>query len=70
MLGKLSNLSCYFEVELSFSDLYLFHFIVLLNPVFKCSKNCMSFSFDKITIGTNNFTSVVLNVAFYGLSIS
>ena len=52
MLDQLNNLSYY---------LYLFHFIVLLNPVFNCSKSFMSFSFDKVTTGTYNFVSVFLN---------
>ena len=30
----------------------------------------MSFSFDKVTTGTYNFVSVILNVAFVGLSIA
>ena len=29
--------------------LYLFHLIVLLNPVFKCSKSLLSYRVDKIT---------------------
>ena len=33
-------------------DLYLFHFIVPLNPEFNCSKSLISFSFDKLTAGT------------------
>ena len=41
--------------------MYLFHFIVLLNPVFNCSKSFVSFSFDKVTAGTCNFVSVILN---------
>ena len=51
-------------------DLYLFHFIVLLNPNFNCSKNFISFSFDKITTGTYKFVSVIWNIAFSGLLIS
>ena len=46
------------------SDLYLFHSIVLLNPVFNCSKSVLSFSVDKVTTETYNFVSVILNVAF------
>ena len=42
-------------------DLYLFHFIVLLNPDFNSSKRFISFSFDKGTTGTYNFVSVILN---------
>ena len=51
-------------------DLYLFHLIGLLNPVFNCSKNFISSSFYKATTGTYNFISVILNFAFSGLSIS
>ena len=40
-------------------DLYLFHFIVLLNPDFNCSKGLLSFSVDKVTTGTYNFVSVI-----------
>ena len=51
-------------------DLYLFHFIVLLNPVFNCSKSFMSFSFDKVTTGTYNFVSVILNSNPVGATIA
>ena len=37
--------------------------MVLLNPDFNCSKNFMSFSFDKMTTGTYNFLSVTSNIA-------
>ena len=42
-------------------DLYLFHFTVLLNPDFNCSKSFLSFSFDKVTTGTYNFACVIWN---------
>ena len=69
MLGQLNNLSCYFEVVILrvICDLYLLHFIVILNPVFNCSKSFLSFSFDKVTTGTYNFVSVIRNIAFSGL---
>ena len=67
MLGQLNNLSCYFEVE---QYLYLFHFIVLLNPIFNCSKDFVSFSFDKVTTGTYNFVSVILNSNPVGATIA
>ena len=41
--------------------------IVLLNPVFNCSKSLLSSSADKVTIGTYNFVSFMLKVAFVGL---
>ena len=50
-------------------DLYLFHFIVLLNPVFNCCKSSISFSFDKLTTGTYHFVSFILNVAPDGATI-
>ena len=53
--------------DLDISDLYLFQLIVLLNPVFNCSKSLLSSSVDKVTTRTCNFVSVVLNVAFIGL---
>ena len=37
--------------------------IVLLNPVFNCSKSLLSFSADKVTTGTYNVQSVILNAA-------
>ena len=43
--------------------------IVLLNPVFNCSNNLLSFSADKVTTGTCNFASFLLNVAPVGLLI-
>ena len=69
MLDQLNNLSCYFEVEL-ICDLYLFHFIVLLNPVFNCSKSFVPFSFDKVTTGTYNFVPVILNSNSVGATIT
>ena len=35
----------------------MFHFTVLLNADFSCSKSFVSFSFDKVTTGTYNFVS-------------
>ena len=46
--------------------MYLFHFIVLLNPDFNCSNNLLSFSVDKVTTGTYNLHSVVSNFASVG----
>ena len=42
-------------------DLYLFHFIVLLNSDFNCSKRFSSLSFDKVTTGAYYLVSVILN---------
>ena len=36
-------------------DLYLFHFMVLLNPDSNCSKCLLSSLVDKVTTGTYNF---------------
>ena len=52
------------------SDMYLFHFIVLLNPVFNCSKSLLSFLVDKVTTRTCNFVSFISNAAFVGLLIA
>ena len=41
--------------------MYLFHFIVLLNPHFNYSKCFISFYFDKVTTGRHNFVFVILN---------
>ena len=51
------------------SDLYLFHLTVLLNPVLNCSKSFLSFSVDKVTTGTYNFVSLILNNEFVGAFI-
>ena len=51
-------------------DLYLFHFILFLNPDSSYSKSFTSFSFDKVTTGTYNFVSVILNVAPDGATIA
>ena len=47
--------------------LYLSHLIVLLNPVFICSKHLLS---SCVTTGTYNFASFILNVAFVGAFIA
>ena len=57
-------------VSLAISDLSLFYSTVLLNLVFNCSKSFLSFLVDKVTTGTYNVVSVILNVAFVGLSIA
>ena len=46
--------------------MYLFHFIVILNPDFNCSNNLLSFSADKVTTGTYNLQSVISNFALVG----
>ena len=50
--------------------MYLFHFIVLLNPDFNCSNNLLSFSADKVTTGTYNLQSVISNLALVGDSVA
>ena len=47
-------------------DLYLFHFIFLLNPDFKLVNNLISSSLDKVTTGIYNLLSVILSVALVG----
>ena len=50
--------------------MYLFHFIVILNPDFNCSNNLLSFSADKVTTGTYNLQSVISNFAVVGDSFA
>ena len=50
--------------------MYLFHFIVILNPHFNCSNNLLSFSADKVQTGTYNIQSVISNLALVGDSIA
>ena len=50
-------------------DMYLFHFIDLLNPDFNCSNSLLSFSADEVTTGTYNLQSVISNFASVGDSI-
>ena len=52
-------------------DLYLFHFISLLNLDFKLVNNLISSSLDKVTTGIYNLQSFILSVAPVGeLSLS
>ena len=44
-------------------DLYLFHFISLLNPDFKLVDNLISSFLDKVTTGTYNLQSFIASVA-------
>ena len=48
-------------------DLFLYYFIVLLNPAFNCCKSFTPFSFDKVTY---KFVSIILNVAPDGATIA
>ena len=50
--------------------MYLFHFIVLLNPNFNCFKNLLSFSADKVTTGIYNLQSVISNFALVRDSVA
>ena len=50
--------------------MYLFHIIVILNPDFNCSFYLLSFSADKVTTGSHNLQSVILNFASVGDSIA
>ena len=49
--------------------MYLFNFIVILNPDYNCSKSLLSSSVDKVTTDTYSFVSVIWNVAFAESSI-
>ena len=44
-------------------DLYLFHSISLVNPVFKLVNSLISSSLDKVTIGTYHLQSFIASVA-------
>ena len=50
--------------------MYLFYFIVLLNPDFNCSNSLLSFLADKVTTGTYSLQSVISNFASVGDSIA
>ena len=50
-------------------DLYLFHFISLLNPDFKLVNNLISSSLDKVTTGTYNLQSFIRNIALVGAAV-
>ena len=47
-------------------DLYLLHFITLLNPDFKLVNNLISSSLDKVTTGTYNLHLSIVSVAPVG----
>ena len=50
--------------------MYLFHFIVPLNPDFNYSNSLLSFSADKVTTGTYNIQLVILHFALVGHSVA
>ena len=52
------------------NDLYLFHFIVLSNPDFNCSKSSLPFPVAKVTTGTYSFVSAILNSNPVGATIA
>ena len=66
-VGSITLFKLLFLVWLEISYLYLFHLIVLLNPVFYGSNNLFSSWVDKVTTGTCSFVSVIFYVAFVGL---
>ena len=47
-------------------NLYLFHFVSLLNPGFKLVNSLISSSLDKVTTGICNLQSFILSVASVG----
>ena len=59
-----------FLAWIDISHLYLFLLIVHLNPVFSCSSNSLPSSVDRVTTGTCNLVSGILNVTFVGLLIA
>ena len=48
-------------------DLYLFHFISLVNPDFKLVNSFISSSLDKLTTDMYNLQSVILSIALVGI---
>ena len=68
-MDQSNNLSYYFKSDSHFWPIFI-PFNILLNPVLNSPKNLLSFSVDKVTTGAYNFVSVILNVAFVGLSIA
>ena len=50
-------------------DLYLFHFISLVNLDFKLVNNLISSSLDKVTTGTYNLQLFIVNVALVGPAV-
>ena len=61
-VGSIIQFKLLVLVYLVLSDLYLFHFKVILNPDFICSKS-LSSPVVKVTTGTYNAISFILDVA-------
>ena len=60
MLNQLNNWSkLLFWSWTVICDLYLFHFMVLMNTDFSCFKSFVSVSFVKVTTGMYKFVSVI-----------
>ena len=68
-VGPIKQFKLLFCVWLAIFDFYLFYLIVPLNSVLNYSKSVLPFSVNKLTTGTYNFVSVILNVGFVGLLI-
>ena len=60
----------FFLAWIDISHLYLFLLIIQINPVFSCSSNSLPSSVDRVTTGTCNLASRILNVVFVGLLIA
>ena len=64
--GSVKKFKLLFWGWIAICDLYLFHFMVLLNLNFNFSKKFVLFSFDKVTTETCNFVSVILKLNYNG----
>ena len=69
-VGSIKSFKLLFWDWIVTCDLHLFRFIVFLNPVFSCSKIFLSFPYDKVTTGTYNFVSAILNFAPDGATMT
>ena len=64
MLDQWNNLSCYFEAEYHLWSVFIPFYSFFKSFFFcNCSKRFISSSFDKVTTGTYNYVSVILNSA-------
>ena len=69
-VGSIKQFKLLFWGWIVICDLYLFDFIVLLNPDFNYSKIFILFSFDKLTTGRCNFVSLILNSDPIGATVA
>ena len=65
-VGSIKMFKLLLAASVNICDLYLFHFISLLNPDLKLVNNLISSSLDKATTGTYNLQSFIASVAPVG----